>query len=283
MAILFAPASRSAEIARAVKGGTLRKLASKLYTRDLTSTPVRTSTALNGGNGTRQRAAAERAQRSFPFHPASRLAYILKIVEDVCVSKQNHSFAALVRVAQDQQGYFTTRQALAAGYADNTHPYHVRAGNWEHVRRGIYRMAHFQPPEDGEMMAWLLWSRGRDEKPVAVLSHQTALSLFELGDFNPAKIHLSVPKSFRRNSLVPQGVVLHRASLAPGEITALRGLRVCRPLRALCDLAEASPELAADLQPIVAEARRRGLMTGPELAAWQARPDARRFSTPAPA
>jgi hypothetical protein len=32
-------------------------------------------------------------------------------------------------VAQDQQGYFTTKQAIEAGYADNTHPYHVHAGN----------------------------------------------------------------------------------------------------------------------------------------------------------
>ena len=39
MAILFAIASRSAEIARAVKAGKLRKIAPKLYTDDLTSAP----------------------------------------------------------------------------------------------------------------------------------------------------------------------------------------------------------------------------------------------------
>jgi predicted transcriptional regulator of viral defense system len=181
--------------------------------------------------------------------------------------KKSDSFAALMTVAQDQQGYFTTKQAIEARYADNTHPYHVRAGNWERVRRGIYRMAHFPPPEDGEMMAWLLWSRGRDEKPVAAMSHQTALSLFELGDFNPAKIHMSVPKTFRRNSPPPKAVVLHRATLAPAEVTRLRGLIVCRPLRALCDLASANPDEVADLRPIAVEARRRGLITGRELSA----------------
>jgi predicted transcriptional regulator of viral defense system len=73
------------------------------------------------------------------------------------------------------------------------------------VCRGIYRMAHFPPPEDGEMMAWLLWSRGRDEKPLAAMSHQTALSLFELGDFNPAKVHMSVAvlKNQDPNSVYP--------------------------------------------------------------------------------
>lgn len=47
--------------------------------------------------------------------------------------KKNDSFAALMTTAQDQQGYFTTKQAIEAGYADNIHPCHVRAGNWERV------------------------------------------------------------------------------------------------------------------------------------------------------
>jgi predicted transcriptional regulator of viral defense system len=55
------------------------------------------------------------------------------------------------------------------------------------------------------------------------MSHQTALSLFELGDFNPAKIHMIVPPTFRRNSSPPKAVVLHRAGLAPAELTHLRG------------------------------------------------------------
>ncbi|MGA3182415.1 MAG: type IV toxin-antitoxin system AbiEi family antitoxin domain-containing protein [Verrucomicrobiota bacterium] len=184
--------------------------------------------------------------------------------------KKSNPFAALMRVAQDQQGYFTTKQAIEAGYADNTHPYHVRAKNWERVLRGIYRITHFPPPEDGEMMAWLLWSRGRDEKPVAAMSHQTALSLFELGDFNPAKVHMSVPKTFRRNSPTPKAVVLHHATLAPAEVTQLRGLTVCRPLRALCDLASAYPDGVADLRPVAVEARRRGLITERELSAMKA-------------
>jgi Transcriptional regulator, AbiEi antitoxin len=190
--------------------------------------------------------------------------------------KKIDPFAALVKTAQDQQGYFTTKQAIQAGYADNTHPYHVRAGNWERVRRGIYQMAHLPPPEDGEMMAWLLWSRGRDQEPAAVMSHQTALSLFELGDFNPAKIHLIVPPTFRRNTRPPQTVVLHRSGVAPADLTHLRGLTVCRPLRALCDLASADPDSIDDLRPVAVEARRRGLITSQELSAMKRRMDLER-------
>ena len=185
------------------------------------------------------------------------------------MSKENDPFAVLMNIAHDQQGYFTTKQTIEAGYADNTHPYHVRVGNWERVRRGIYRMAHLPAPEDGEMMAWLLWSRGRDEKPVAVVSHQTALSLFELGDFNPAKIHLIVPPGFRRNSPPPKAVVLHWADLPSAELTHVRGLTVCRPLRALRDLANANPDSVGDLRPVAVEARRRGLITKQDISAMK--------------
>jgi predicted transcriptional regulator of viral defense system len=183
------------------------------------------------------------------------------------MAKKNDPFAALMTVAQDQQGYFTTKQAIEAGYADNTHPYHVRAGNWERVRRGIYRMTHLPVPEDGEMMAWLLWSRGRDEKPTAALSHETALSLFDLGDFNPAKIHMTVPPTFRRNSRLPKSVVLHRARFSPGEVTQLRGLTVNRAFRALCDVAASNPNSIDDLKRAAQEARRRGLLTEREVSA----------------
>jgi predicted transcriptional regulator of viral defense system len=181
------------------------------------------------------------------------------------MAKKSDPFAALMTIAQDQQGYFTTKQAVEAGYADNTHPYHVRAGNWERVWRGIYRITHLPSPEDGQMMVWLLWSRGRDEKPTAAVSHQSALSLFELGDFNPAKIHLTVPLTFRRNSRLPKAVTLHHAKLVPGDVTQLRGLSVCRPLRALCDVADSNPNAIEELRQVAKEARQRGLITEREI------------------
>jgi hypothetical protein len=45
---------------------------------------------------------------------------------------QSHREAArrLFEFAEQQQGFFTTKQAKAAGFAENTHPYHVQVGNW---------------------------------------------------------------------------------------------------------------------------------------------------------
>jgi len=40
---------------------------------------------------------------------------------------QSHREASrrLFEIAEQQQGFFTTKQAKAAGFAENTHPYHV--------------------------------------------------------------------------------------------------------------------------------------------------------------
>jgi predicted transcriptional regulator of viral defense system len=177
-----------------------------------------------------------------------------------------------MRIAQEQQGYFTTRQAVEAGYADNTHPYHVRAGNWQRVLRGIYRLADLSPAEDGFTPVYLLWTRGRDGEPVGVLSHETALSYFQLGDFNPPRIHIIVPPGFRRSSPAPKAVVLHRDMLAPAEITMLRGLRICRAMRALRDVLRETPLALEECQLAAQEARRRGLILDDEIEAMKRHP-----------
>src|ERR1035441_2457066 len=46
----------------------------------------------------------------------------------------------LFEIAEAQQGFFTTKQAKAAGFAENTHSYHVKVGNWIREYRGIYRL-----------------------------------------------------------------------------------------------------------------------------------------------
>lgn len=109
----------------------------------------------------------------------------------------------LFEIAEVQQGFFTAKQAKAAGFAENTHPYHVQVGNWIREHRGIYRLALFPIAEHPDLVKWALWSRNRNEAPEGVYSHQTALSLYELSDLNPAKLHMTVATHFRRNSEIP--------------------------------------------------------------------------------
>src|SRR5271155_6077792 len=144
----------------------------------------------------------------------------------------------LYEIAEDQQGFFTTKQAKAAGFAENTHPYHVRTGNGIREHRGIYRLASFPRGERPDLMLWSLWSRNREEASQGVYSHQTALSIHDLSDVMPAKLHMTVPRRFRRNSKIPRVLVLHFADLPESDIGVAHGVRVTRPMRTILDLLE---------------------------------------------
>jgi hypothetical protein len=78
---------------------------------------------------------------------------------------------------------------------------------------------------------WSLWSSNRKEEVEGVYSHQTAISLFNLSDLNPAKLHMTVPMSFRRNSEIPGILVLHYADLPASDVQTGPGYKITRPLR----------------------------------------------------
>jgi hypothetical protein len=67
-----------------------------------------------------------------------------------------------------------------------------------------------------------------------VVSHESALALHDLGDANPARVHLTVPPGFRR---VGHGVVLHTAELPDTDVEMWEGFRVTTPLRSVADAA----------------------------------------------
>jgi predicted transcriptional regulator of viral defense system len=180
---------------------------------------------------------------------------------------QSHREASrrLFELAEQQQGFFTTKQAKTAGFAENTHPYHVQAGNWIREQRGIYRLTLFPAPDRPDLVLWSLWSRNRREEVVGVYSHQTALSLYELTDLNPAKLHMTVPTNFRRNSAIPGIVVLHYRDLLKSEIQAGPGYKYTRPLRTILDLIEAGTVERTFIRQALRQAVDRGLITRQQL------------------
>jgi predicted transcriptional regulator of viral defense system len=171
----------------------------------------------------------------------------------------------LYEIAEGQQGYFTTKQARAAGIVENAHPYHVQTGNWIREHRGIYRLAMFPATDHPDLALWSLWSRNRSEETEGVFSHQTALSLHELSDLNPAKLHMTVPRRFRRNSDIPGILVLHHADLAANDIQTAQGFRFTRPLRTILDLTEAGEVERGFIQQAIRQAVQRGLVTPQQL------------------
>ena len=162
----------------------------------------------------------------------------------------------LHEVAQSQQGFFTTKQAIRSGFGEKTHSYHVKAGNWTREHRGIYRLADFPTPERPDLMLWHLWSQDRQEHPEGACSHDTALSLHELSDIMPSKLHMTVPREFRRNSRIPEILMLHRAHLDPSEVQEMHGVRVTRALRTIIDLLRSGHVDRSQLKLAIDEAGR---------------------------
>ena len=190
------------------------------------------------------------------------IAYFPKKVGVLCMARPSKEAARrLYETAQTQQGFFTTKQAIRAGLAEKTHAYHVKAANWVRVHRGIYRLADFPPAERPDLMLWYLWSQNRKEIPEGTYSHETALSLHELSDLMPSKLHMTVPKHFRRNSLIPQILMLHRANLNEGDVQDAHGVKVNRPLRTILDLLETGRVDKSQIGQAIDEALRRGLIS----------------------
>jgi predicted transcriptional regulator of viral defense system len=175
---------------------------------------------------------------------------------------QSHREASrrLFEFAEQQQGFFTTKQAKAAGFAENTHPYHVQAGNWIREHRGIYRLSLFPAAERPDLVLWALWSRNRNEEVEGVYSHHTALSLYDLSDLNPAKLHMTVPTDFRRNSEIPGILVLHFADLPENDVQTAQGFKFTRPLRTILDLMDAGTVERRFIRQALRQALDRGLI-----------------------
>jgi predicted transcriptional regulator of viral defense system len=179
----------------------------------------------------------------------------------------------LYQIAAAQGGYFTSAQARQAGYAYSQQHFHVSRGNWLKVDRGLFRLRDFPPGEREDLVRWSLWSRNRVGVPQAVVSHDTALTVHALSDVMSDRVHLTVPRGFRKKVL--PGCVLHKADLAPGDVESRTGYQVTTPLRTLLDVA-GGPLSQEHLDKAVRDAFERGLVRRRLLETATCSPAARR-------
>lgn len=168
---------------------------------------------------------------------------------------------SLFEIAEGQQGYFTAKQAADAGYQLGSQAHHAKSGNWVRVERGIYRLARFPQSSEEQLVIYALWSRNRAGEPEGVYSHQTALSIHELSDVNPAKLHMTVPIAFRRNAETPKVLMLHRGNLDEEDVEQRQGFAVTRPLYTIIDLVAAEAVSRGIVEQALTEGRKRGLIT----------------------
>jgi predicted transcriptional regulator of viral defense system len=65
------------------------------------------------------------------------------------------------------------------------------------------------------------------------ISHESALDLYGLSDVNPAKIHVTVPATYRTHRGIPQLYVLHWEDLEPADHHNFEGIPVVTPAKAI--------------------------------------------------
>jgi len=137
----------------------------------------------------------------------------------------------------------------------------VHVGNWIREHRGIYRLALFPITDRPDLVLWALWSRNRNEEVEGVYSHQTALSLYDLSDVNPSKLHMTIPTNFRRNSAIPGILVLRYGDLPAPDVQTAQGFKFTRPLRTILDVIEAGTVERNFMRQALRQALDRGLIT----------------------
>jgi predicted transcriptional regulator of viral defense system len=132
-------------------------------------------------------------------------------------------------VAAQQGGYLTAAQARAVGYSYQAQAHHIAAGNWRRVDRGLVRLTEWAPQPHDDLFRWLLWSKRQ-----GVVSHESALSVHGVSEFESPRIHLTVPSRFPKTD---DGVVLHYSELPEQDIDATPGFPVTTVVRSLIDVA----------------------------------------------
>lgn len=143
--------------------------------------------------------------------------------------------AKLFEIAEEQDGYFTAKQAHAAGYSQRMQSYHANNGDWEREQRGIFRLRYFRDRLD-DYMIWYLWSCNRAGKSQGVFSHDTALAIHELSTWTSNKIHMTVPRRFRRFNEIPSVLTLYYAELSKEFVVNKQHVAVTTPLKTILDL-----------------------------------------------
>jgi predicted transcriptional regulator of viral defense system len=162
----------------------------------------------------------------------------------------------LFELAAGQAGHFTSAQARELGYSARSLVHHVGAGHVERVSRGFFRLVGVPAgPHEDIVAAWLRLVPRR-----AVVSHDTALALYDLAPSRSHAIHLTLPRRCRpRAPQSASAVALHTTTvpLRRNEVTNRFGVQVTSPARTIADVADIGVDPS-----VVIEATWRAVITG---------------------
>jgi len=168
-------------------------------------------------------------------------------------------YKRLFELATDQYGFVTTDDARDLGIDPHRLVVMASRGDLRRVAHGLYRFGLIPSTMFDELMEATLWPRR-----LGVISHQTALDLWDLCDVNPTKVDLTVPKAAKIRRAVPVVYRVHVRDLADEDVTCREGIPVVAAKRAILDGIEGHLDNRLIGQAI-GTARGCGLVSGPDL------------------
>jgi predicted transcriptional regulator of viral defense system len=140
------------------------------------------------------------------------------------------AYTALWDVAVEQYGYVTTDDARALGMQRRRLVDLAQRGQADRVAHGVYRLRAVPRSGREQLMEATLWPRGQ-----GVISHDSALDLWDLCNVNPVKVHVSIPLEARIRREIPSAYAVHRRRLKPTDVTRVEGIPVVTVRRAILD------------------------------------------------
>src|SRR4051794_38087792 len=120
--------------------------------------------------------------------------------------------ALLAALAQEQHGVVARWQLLARGLTRREIVRRLETGRLHEIHRGVYAVGHSVLSPHGHWHAAVLAGG-----PGAVLSHRAAAGLWDLR--NTRALEITSPRHLRR-----PGIITHRATLPPDEVTTRGGI-----------------------------------------------------------
>ena len=172
-------------------------------------------------------------------------------------------FTEFFEIAATRYGFVTSEDAGRIGAPAGALVDMQRHGQLDRVGHGVYRFRAVPSGPLDELMQATLWPRG-----LGVISHESALDLWDLCDVNPAKIHVTVPKAARIRRAVPHLYEVHVRDLVAADHTHHDGIPVVTPMRAILDGVERHLD-ARLLDQAIAGGRARGLLLRDEIEALE--------------
>ena len=164
------------------------------------------------------------------------------------------TLSRIARIAEDQWGLITRRQAEGTGISQATLQRLAKTGILDRVAHGVYRLTGAPLPDYLDLRAaWLqlapevpAWERTPEQ---GVVSHRSAAVLYGLGHLPADRHEFTLPE--RRQSRRPD-VRLHHRTIRPDEWIVLHGMPVTRPARIAADLLgdKEDPRLSRRLLPM---------------------------------